>query len=277
MCTFVHLTAVHNLITGKQVLLCALPTFLSMPTHNALPTTFSIPSALPTSSLPFDFNSFLPNEYDWSRTGGSTMMDLDTEDQGKITTTTASSSSNTRKLELSGANTGSLDALGGLDISFDASHSDTGKIRVRIHPSSSTSSRSGSPAISYSNSLSSSSSLATWTESEASFTSEPYGSSSSSASYLPTTSGGDPFLGVGGVSNDYGSPYSSSGTSMMYGQELDLSSSVDFSQPSESHFGFGSEYAVGDGSSGGKRRVRIALKSLPTAGGEGGEWEVQFC
>lgn len=34
--------------------------------------------------------------------------------------------------------------------------------------------------------------------------------------------------------------------------------------------------ALGAGK-GEKKRVRIALKSLPSAGGEGGEWEVQIC
>jgi len=46
----------------------------------------------------------------------------------------------------------------------------------------------------------------------------------------------------------------------------------------EAPFGLGSEYYVSpDGTQGGKRRVRIALKSMPQAGGEGGEWEVQLC
>jgi hypothetical protein len=42
--------------------------------------------------------------------------------------------------------------------------------------------------------------------------------------------------------------------------------------------GSGGEYYVSpDGAQGEKRRVRIALKSMPQAGGEGGEWEVQIC
>jgi len=57
----------------------------------------------------------------------------------------------------------------------------------------------------------------------------------------------------------------------MFGQIDDsLSGPNDFGQD----VGYGSEYSVGD--SGAKRRVRIALKSLPVVGGEGGEWEVQI-
>jgi len=53
--------------------------------------------------------------------------------------------------------------------------------------------------------------------------------------------------------------------------------SLDYGQSSDlSAFGLGSEYNIPD-STGKKRRVRIALKSMPAAGGEGGEWEVQIC
>ena len=61
---------------------------------------------------------------------------------------------------------------------------------------------------------------------------------------------------------------------MMY--ENDFSSSLDYGQLSDPTFGIGSEYTIPD-STGGKRRVRIALKSMPQAGKEGGEWEVQIC
>lgn len=61
---------------------------------------------------------------------------------------------------------------------------------------------------------------------------------------------------------------------MMY--ENDFSSSLDYGHLSDPTFGVGSEYTIPD-STGGKRRVRIALKSMPQAGKEGGEWEVQIC
>lgn len=62
---------------------------------------------------------------------------------------------------------------------------------------------------------------------------------------------------------------------MMHGLG-DFPSSLDY-QSSDSGLAYGSEYSVGDSTAGGKRRVRIALKSMPASGGEGGEWEVQFC
>jgi hypothetical protein len=100
----------------------------------------------------------------------------------------------------------------------------------------------------------------------------PSAPSLASESYVgagyPSSSGGDPFLGVGG----YGSQYSASSSPFMYSQ--DDMSSADYS---DSDFGVASEYSVADSTTGGKRRVRIALKSMPASGGEGGEWEVQFC
>ncbi|KAF9464982.1 hypothetical protein BDZ94DRAFT_1255017 [Collybia nuda] len=264
-----------------QVLLCALPTLLSMPMHSTTPTSFAIPNPLPAPSTAFDFNSFLPNDYDWTRTGGSSLMELDTDDHTQLSAPTPMVAPTARKLEFADENTDNIGGLGGLDISFDTTPSDNGKIRVRIHPSSSASSRAASPGVSYSDSkadMASPSSLGMWGDSEiepslaASFSSQPY--AGSSLSYPPPPSpGGDPFLGIGSTS-DYSMPYSSGvSSSSMFGQMDDLST-VDYGQTSD--LGYGSEYGS-DGTSNGKRRVRIALKSMPAAGGEGGEWEVQFC
>lgn len=57
---------------------------------------------------------------------------------------------------------------------------------------------------------------------------------------------------------------------------------LSYSLPSStaSEFGLGNgEFSIPDAQGQGqKRRVRIALKSMPQAGGaEGGEWEVQIC
>ncbi|KAJ7169059.1 hypothetical protein C8R43DRAFT_116152 [Mycena crocata] len=247
---------------GLMVLLCALPSLLSMPSNSALPTSFSVPHPLPASASSFDFNSYLPSDYDWSHTGGS-VMDLDVDDKRRVIDTTATM----RKLEFTDTDAGALAGLGGLDISFDASPLDDRKIRVRIHPSSSASSRAPSPGSNYATTKQENP-FATWfgpdSDSSASLSSESY----VGVGY-PSSSGADPFLGVGG----YGLPYSSSSSSpFMYSQD-DLSS-VDYS---DSDFGVASEYSVADSTTGGKRRVRIALKSLPASGGEGGEWEVQFC
>ncbi|KAJ6491839.1 hypothetical protein C8R47DRAFT_442740 [Mycena vitilis] len=249
---------------GLMVLLCALPSLLSMPSNSALPTSFSLPHSLPASSSAFDFNSFLPNEYDWSRTGNS-VMDLDADDKRRVMDTSATT---TRKLEFSDADSGALAGLGGLDISFDTSPLDDGKLRVRIHnPSSSASSRAPSPGAS-NFAMKEENPFSMWLggsqpepSASASLSSEPYVGVG-----FPSSSGTDPFLGVGG----YGSPPSSS-SPFMYQDDI---SSVDYS---ESDFGVASEYSVPDSTTGGRRRVRIALKSMPASGGEGGEWEVQFC
>jgi len=64
---------------------------------------------------------------------------------------------------------------------------------------------------------------------------------------------------------------------MIFDQMGNMSPSLEYGQMSENNFGLGSEFNVGDSTTGGKRRVRIALKSMPQTGGEGGEWEVQIC
>ena len=244
-----------------------------MPTQSALPTTFSLPvsgsSAFHAPSSALDFNSLVLNDCDWSRS--SSIMDLDVQESGRIAAIPTSTTKR-RKLEFVD---GALAGLGGLDISFETSPLDDGKIRVRIHtPStsvpSSSSSSSGSDA-----SITPYSSLATWTSSESSagFETSFTSPSDSSALSMYSTIESDPFLGVG-TSNTFGlnSHYAADGSMPMswYGDQ-DLSSSISFGhQPSEPSFGFGSEF-------GGKRRVRIALKSMPETGGEGGEWEVQVC
>jgi hypothetical protein len=256
---------------GLMVLLCALPTLLSMPTQSPFPTTFSIPTALPASASSFDPNSIFPHDFDWSRN----IMDLDTDDQGRI-------SSLPQKLEFINSEVSkSLGALGGLDISFDAVPQEDGKIRVRIHPSSSASSRAGSPGAANAvlNSDHSALGLDLWGDSEnptlqAAFSSEPSslynGVSSSFTAYSPSSSNGDPFLGVGGPSyNDFGglSPFSSGSSYNSGDMDYDFGRASDYS-PSLT----GSESLGGS-----RRRVRIALKSMPATGGEGGEWEVQIC
>jgi hypothetical protein len=220
-------------------------------------TSFAIPNPFPTSSAStFDYSSILsPSDFDWSaKPTASALME------------------GPRKLELTGADVAELDGLGNLDISFDASPSDNGKIRVRIHPSSAPSSRSTSPgATEKSDMSSSSSSLAMWSgsDSESSFQAT-FSQSGGMSSFSPPFS--DPFLGI--ASADYKTPFTQDSSIMMY--ENDFSSSLDYGQLSDPTFGVGSEYTIPD-STGGKRRVKIALKSMPQAGKEGGEWEVQIC
>ncbi|EGO00851.1 hypothetical protein SERLA73DRAFT_159500 [Serpula lacrymans var. lacrymans S7.3] len=293
---------------GLMVLLCALPTLLSMPMHTTLPTTFSFPlsgsSTVPVSSSAFDYNAVIPNEYDWSlHPNGAGFMDLDIDDNGRLTTGNPSSTPAPRKLEFADIDSEALSALGGLDISFDASPTDSGKIRVRIHSSTSdptpTTSQLPHASSTDERSPTSSSSLAMWAGPESDST---FGSSFSSSYYAnpvspvqahppppsATTTSGEydqlgPFLGVGTSHSDYdlGMNYGSDASSMASPMAMYQSgdpTGYGNTQAPDSIFGYMQE-ARNEGASSpiGKRRVRIALKSMPTAGGEGGEWEVQVC
>lgn len=222
-----------------------------MPPNASGTTNFSIPSVTSTSSAPFDLGSYLPNDYEWTRSNGNVIGHPGHNRNAPVT----------RKLEF--VDSDALAALGGLDISFDASPSDDGKIRVRIHPTSSASSRATPPGRSSNNKAEvSTSSLAMW---DATF------NNSQAPSFSASNAAEDPFLGIG--SNiDYSMPFSQS--SMLYSQMNDISANAGLS---DANFDYPSEFSIGDDATGGKRRVRIALKSMPVAGSEGGEWEVQIC
>ncbi|GJE97299.1 bZIP domain-containing protein [Phanerochaete sordida] len=125
---------------GLMVLLCALPTLLSLPTQSAVPTTFSLPlsnaNSVQAAASTFDMNSLVTGDFDWLASSGS-VMDLDIDSHGRITPGSfgAQSASSVKKLEFVDADSEAL-GLSGLDISFDATPSHDGKIRVRIHPPS---------------------------------------------------------------------------------------------------------------------------------------------
>ncbi|KAI0785855.1 hypothetical protein C8Q75DRAFT_794481 [Abortiporus biennis] len=273
---------------GLMVLLCALPTLLSVPTQSTLPTTFSLPlsgSSLPPSSA-FDVSSVISHEYDWIFNSGSSIMDLDVDDNGRIIPSNGfSSNSVSKKLEFVDVDSQAL-GLNGLDISFDAMASQDGKIRVRIHPPPSTSSSASTTAASSPEAHSDSEDQTMWGGSETASTPSLDSLPSSQQSIIDSDPLG-PFLGYGG---DYGSDpmshlsgtgLSNMGMSVDSGDFSSSSTNIDFS-PSSSPFDFGSHFGDAFSSpssalSAGRRRVRIALKSLPGQGSEGGEWEVQVC
>ncbi|KAL0955864.1 hypothetical protein HGRIS_002066 [Hohenbuehelia grisea] len=218
-----------NASLGLMALLCAIPSLLSGAAQSTVPATFSIPTALSSSSSSFDFNSYLPGDYDWSRNGVD----------AAAAPTPKQQYSGPRRLEFADIDPEALSsALGGLDISFESSPSDDGKIRVRIHPPSASSSRATSPT---STSSGSSGSMDAWPSGDNSFDQATFGAPDLASFGLAGQE--DPFLGMGGIS-DYLSTAN-------YGQAAATTAET--------------------------RRVRIALKSPPTEGGEGGEWEVQFC
>lgn len=251
-----------------------------MPSHNTLPTSFSLPisgATAPVYSNGFDFNSVIPSDYDWRNPGGP-MMDLDVDEQGRITTPHRPTNRNPRKLEFVDAGSDAL-GLGDLDISFDTSRSENGKIRVKIHSSSSSAAASSSTlpsSIHHSRSRSSSSSsLAMWAGAQSdptfgtTFNSPPTPQFHQSSA---PTSDGDPFFGVGTSHTGFGLASPMSLTVPMG----EFSSPVGYGH--HTLFGLGSDFPprTSQPSSSGKRRVRIALKSMPTIGGEGGEWEVEL-
>lgn len=238
-----------------------------MPTQqNNLPNSFSYPTSVNSGATPsLDFASFAPNDFDWTRTPNGATMDLDVDPQGRITTPAPQSTpSSSRKLEFVD---GDLLGLGELDISFESSPSDNGKVRVRIHTSPvSRTSRNASRQRS-----SSSSSLSMWAGSHVDFASmfSPPTSSSaplpSSFPPPPSASDRDPFLG----------------TNTAYGLSSPMPMNLpmgEFSSPAGIHQQM---FSLGDFSAGTaarpsqRRRVRISLRSMPAAGGEGGEWEIE--
>jgi hypothetical protein len=264
---------------GLMVLLCALPTLLSMPTHASLPARLTMPTSsvahhhrpthTPSHSLSaFDPLQFLPAETDFSGLMDMDMdMDLDTFGSSEremffslpapapapvspaASFFGAASSMDehaeggaTRTLEFAD---GEKLGLGGLDISFDAVPAQDGKIRVRIHPNAA----AGSSASSSSS------------------------TSSRGASPFPTMPGAfspepDAHLGPWlGVSDER--PFDSR-ASFMSADSFDSRTSFG----SLDGLDFGRAASVGPAP---RRRVRIALKSVPAPGGEGGEWEVELC
>lgn len=235
---------------GLMVLLCALPSLLaSVPMHAGASTSFSVPAPFPSSAAKYSFDSVLPSDFDWTRS--SSLMNFDSEDRNRF----SPSASLPRKLEFADVDTSELGDLNGLDISFDTSSTDNGKIRVRIHPSSSASSRAASPGAS-SQSSSTKSDMDQWSPDSESHFRSSFSSQASSPSIAPLTpSSTDPFLGDYFMADSF--------------RTNDLDDRM-------SDFGLGPEHWVHD-TTGAKRRVRIALKSPPSSSNEGGEWEVEIC
>ncbi|KAF9486024.1 hypothetical protein BDN70DRAFT_902800 [Pholiota conissans] len=299
---------------GLMVLLCALPSLLSMRMQSAAPTSFSIPNPFPASSATaFDYTSYLPADYDWSRTSAS-LMDMDMD---AAAAAAPAPSSRVKKLQFTGTDAEELGGLGDLDISFESSPADDGKIRVRIHPPSSGSSSSSSSGSSRGASPAGfEPSLSMWDSpvGGSTYHSDPFlgaagdfgmpfaadgslrydygglSSSSSSSSYPPSntyftssTSSTSPYaLQTSFSTSQNNNNGGASPMSMSSGSSLSSPTALEFGASHEALLaGLGSqEFSVPDaGSSGGaKRRVRIALKSMPQSGGaEGGEWEVQIC
>ncbi|RPD58158.1 hypothetical protein L227DRAFT_587324 [Lentinus tigrinus ALCF2SS1-6] len=119
---------------GLMVLLCALPTLLSMPTHNAMPSSVAFnPSHSHSHSSSLDMATFPTNDYDYDFGFGFGTGAMDLDLAPSSLTLEESSEPEFKKLELVDLDTDKF-GMSGLDISFDASAAKDGRIRVRIHP-----------------------------------------------------------------------------------------------------------------------------------------------
>lgn len=241
-----------------QVLLCTLPSLLSMSTRS-LPTTYFFPLTDPSVLHPscnFDYSSIIPSDFEWApHPEGGAVMNLGFGDIGKLSSSAGCSSP--RKIEI---HSEAIRALGGFEISFDASPVNDGKIQVRIHPSQSHHIRDSQHA--------SPPSMPMWFESAP----NNYGPSFSAAltftasstpvsSFVPLTSDFDldPFLG--GV-HDSGMPYGSGGPGFGHHPSDTFEHIPGFMNGARSDFS--------------KHRARVTMRNMPAVGMEG-EWEVPAC
>ena len=256
---------------------------MSIPSQSEFHYPFSLASPAPSSSA-FDFNSLVlhNNNHDCKSPTSSSLTDLDSSDCSRFASTKR------RRLEFVDEALASLNAL---DISFETSAAEDGKLRVRMHSGGSdpyTGPSASSSALSAFDALSS-----------------PIHGSASPTSALSHSVLSDPFLGATSAFGSGGASGSEPLAAMWYDGSSSYSSALDlsslgpsswtspFSSPLSSAasssssslddcgFGWGvanaASVAVPTPVADKQRRVRIALKSWPAALGEGGEWEVQLC
>ncbi|TRM69118.1 hypothetical protein BD626DRAFT_562913 [Schizophyllum amplum] len=234
---------------GLMVLLCALP---------ALLRTYGAASAMPPSHI--DLNTILTPELNWHRQGDGVVLDLDVDDQGRPRSLAANPAlAAIRRLELSGTNASAIVGLGGRELAFAATSSESGRIRVRVCPPSA---RSESPKAfpsPRSSSASDGSSIA------ASSLSSAWLPSLESLSMPAAFSAGmpDPFFGMG--QGDYGMSYP-----MMCATELGPT----VYSPTESSFAsaLGHDFAMAAVEDPARHQMQIALKAASDS-----DWTAQFC
>ncbi|OCB91988.1 hypothetical protein A7U60_g696 [Sanghuangporus baumii] len=261
---------------GLMVLLCALPSLLSHPSQSrsTLPTSQSFldiiqwdaPSFFQTSASTSASIDELPS---WELDFPGTSMDMDV-DYGDLHKT-EEEEPEWKKLELGLEGDDDLAGLGlgALDISFATRRMKDGKIRVRVHSSPSTSSSTSSESVPQLKTEDSSPDLETLTDQTLMPFSLP--SPAQSQSYSPSASSLDENgivnpLSLSFVDSDPLGPFLGAGSSPT--GAFELGTPFDFA-------GTGSDSGLSGTQSGERRRVRIALRSLPQSGGEGGEWEVE--
>ena len=157
--------------------------------------------------------------------------------------------------------------LGALDISFATRRTKDGKIRVKVHssPSSSPTSSTSVPNLKTEDHSPTLDAL-----SDQSLMPFSLPSPAQSQSNTPPASSSDENgminpLALSFVDSDPLGPFLGAGSSPT--GAFELGAPFDFA---------GTGPGITGGQTGERRRVRIALRSLPQAGGEGGEWEVEM-
>ncbi|THH10111.1 hypothetical protein EW145_g1557 [Phellinidium pouzarii] len=242
---------------GLMVLLCTLPSLLShMPSsqsQSGFPTSQSI-----LDNLQWDASALLPAASDGMSSLG---WDLDSTGSGICTSISRNSGMEVdcqsdeetawKKLEIEGEHELGLGGfgLGALDISFDTRRTKDGKIRVRVH----------SPA------------------SSAALSPSPESRADGNALTLPSPETIElPFSSLS-FPHQPDSPavpacvYGSNPLSFSFADTNPLGQYLGMEHPFDLHNTPMSEN-INEGT---RRRVRIALKSFPHPGREGGEWEVE--
>lgn len=159
--------------------------------------------------------------------------------------------------------------LGALDISFATRRTKDGKIRVKVHSSPSTTSSTSSEPVPHLKTEDDSPGLDALSDQAlmplALLSPAQSQSHSPSASSLDEKDIMNP-LALSFVDSDPLGPFLGAGSSPT--AAFELGTPFDFA-------GTGSDSGFSGSHSGERRRVRIALRSLPQPGGEGGEWEVE--
>ncbi|KAL5507674.1 hypothetical protein ACEPAH_5292 [Sanghuangporus vaninii] len=275
---------------GLMVLLCALPSLLSQPSSHSRST---LPTSQPfLDTIQWDASSIfqastsatideIPSwELDFSGTqSGATTGNMDMDVDYANMHNAKEEEPEWQKLELGldggegmGMGIAGLE-LGALDISFATTRTKDGKFRVRVHSSASSSalvSPSKPETISptpddLANTMRTglSASLPSPAQSNSSSTPEIDSNVNPLAFSFVDADPLGPFLGAGS---------SPTGTATFeLGAPFDLAgSNADPRQLISGFSGFEAGMRTGE-----RRRVRIALRSLPQQGGEGGEWEIE--
>ncbi|THH10110.1 hypothetical protein EW145_g1558 [Phellinidium pouzarii] len=271
---------------GLMVLLCALPSLLSHPSSHSrstLPTSRSFldnikwdaPAyfSVPTDGL--GAPSALDWEFDYPGTGFSSgvgqNVDMDVDCNNNVAE--ASESNAWKKLELEGDNDLGLGdlGLGALDISFDTRRTKDGKIRVRVHSAPALQQtqkleqHTPSPEPRADGSLTLPIAVPSPTNEEFLFSSLSFPPQVQTQEHSQVQSHTDP-LSFSYIDADPLGPFLGA---------FEGSAPCRLPEYPFDYYTSGGMCVPSSRDTTTRRRVRIALKSFPQPGGEGGEWEVE--